>query len=133
MILVAKASSHVGRFVASRLASARHNVVAMVRDIHAASRGLPSGIALCVADDENGSALKRTFVGIDDMVPLSGDSGSNIVVRYRPYATKAIAATDIRHIPFTSIVEPPRRESGKAVLQAFAARIASCNMPLICS
>jgi hypothetical protein len=37
----------------------RDDVVAMVRDVQAASRRLPSGIALRVADYENASALKR--------------------------------------------------------------------------
>jgi NAD(P)H dehydrogenase (quinone) len=38
----------------------------MVRDVQAASRRLPSGIALRVADYEDASALKRALAGIDD-------------------------------------------------------------------
>jgi hypothetical protein len=48
-----------------------HDVVAIVRDIQAASRRLPSGIALRVADYEDASALKRALAGIEDMVLIS--------------------------------------------------------------
>ncbi len=53
MILVTGATGHVGRAVVSRLASLGHDVVAMVRDVQAASRRLPSGIALRIADYED--------------------------------------------------------------------------------
>jgi NAD(P)H dehydrogenase (quinone) len=58
MILVTGATGHVGRAVVSRLASLGHDVVAMVRDVQAASRRLPSGISLRVADYEDASALE---------------------------------------------------------------------------
>jgi nucleoside-diphosphate-sugar epimerase len=50
MILVTGAAGHVGRAVVSRLASLGLDVVAMVRDVQAANRRLPSGTALRVAD-----------------------------------------------------------------------------------
>jgi NAD(P)H dehydrogenase (quinone) len=71
MILVTGATGHVGRAVVCRLASLGHDVVAMVRDVQAASRRRPSGIALLVADYEDASALKRALAGIDDMVLIS--------------------------------------------------------------
>ena len=43
MILVTGATGHVGRAVVSRLASLGHDVVAMVRDVQAASRRAPRG------------------------------------------------------------------------------------------
>ena len=46
VILVTGATGHVGRAVVSRLASLAHDVVAMVRDVQAAGRRLPSEIAL---------------------------------------------------------------------------------------
>jgi phosphate uptake regulator len=49
------------RAVVCSLASLGHDVVAMVRDVQAASRRLPSGIALRVADYEDASALKRAL------------------------------------------------------------------------
>jgi hypothetical protein len=49
--------------VVSRLASLGHDVVAMVRDVQAASRCLPSGIAKQLADYEDASALKRALDG----------------------------------------------------------------------
>src|SRR6266508_2450736 len=58
MILVTGASGHVGRAVVCRLVSLGHDVVAMVADVQAASRRLPSGIALRVADYGDPSALK---------------------------------------------------------------------------
>ena len=58
MIHVTGATGHVGRAVVGRLPSVGHDVVAMVRDVQAASRRLPSGIALRVADYEDASALK---------------------------------------------------------------------------
>ena len=63
MILVTGATGHVGRAVVCRLASLGHAVVAMVRDVQAASRRLLSGIALRVAVDDDASALKRALVG----------------------------------------------------------------------
>ena len=50
MVLVTGATGRVGRAVVSRLASLGRDVVAMVRDVQAASRRLPSGIALRIAD-----------------------------------------------------------------------------------
>jgi uncharacterized protein YbjT (DUF2867 family) len=76
MILVTGATGHVGRAVVSRLASLGHDVVAMVRDVQAASRRLASGIALRVADYEDASALKRALAGIDDMVLISSDGAA---------------------------------------------------------
>jgi uncharacterized protein YbjT (DUF2867 family) len=61
MILVTGATGHVGRRVICRLASLGHDVVAMVRDRQAASRRLPSGIALSIADYEDASALRRAL------------------------------------------------------------------------
>ena len=59
-----------GRVVVCRLASLGHDVVAMVRDVQAASRRQPSAIALRIADYEDASALQRALAGIDDMVPF---------------------------------------------------------------
>jgi Predicted nucleoside-diphosphate-sugar epimerases len=76
-------SSHrpCGGAVVCRLASLGHDVVAMVREIQAASRRLPSGIALRVADYEDASALKRTLAGINEMVLISSDGDSSAVTR----------------------------------------------------
>jgi NAD(P)H dehydrogenase (quinone) len=62
MILVTRATGHVGRAVVSRLASRGHEVVAMVRDVQAASRRRPSGIAPRVADYEDASAWALTNI-----------------------------------------------------------------------
>jgi uncharacterized protein YbjT (DUF2867 family) len=59
MMLVTGATGHVARAVVCRLASLCPDVVATVRDVQAASRRLPSGIALRVADYEDASALRR--------------------------------------------------------------------------
>jgi hypothetical protein len=74
-----------GAVVVSRLASLGHDVVAMVRDVQAASRRLPSGIALRVADYKDASALQRALAGIDDMVLISsdGDASSHAPSRQR--------------------------------------------------
>ena len=45
MILVTGATGHLGRAVVSRLASLGHDVVAMVRDVQAASRRWRSSLA----------------------------------------------------------------------------------------
>ena len=76
MILVKGATGHVGRAVVCRLAS--HDVVAMVRDVQAASRRLPSGIALRVADYEDPSALKRALAGIDVLISSDGNASAVI-------------------------------------------------------
>jgi len=74
MILVTEATGHVGRAVVCRLTSLGHDVVAMVRDVQAASRRLPSGIVLRVADYEDASALKRALAGIDVLISSDGDA-----------------------------------------------------------
>ena len=81
----------MGRAVVCRLASLGHDVVAMVRDVQAASRRLPSGIALRVADYEDASALKRALAGIDDMVLISSDGDASAVMRH--HANAIVAGT----------------------------------------
>ena len=93
------------RAVVCRLASLGHDVVAMVRDLLAASRGLPSGIALLVADYEDASALKRALAGIDDMVLISSDGDASAVMRHHANAIESATAANIRHITFMSIVD----------------------------
>jgi NAD(P)H dehydrogenase (quinone) len=100
MILVTGATDHVGRAVVARLASLGHDVVAMVRDVQAARRRLPSGSATRVADYEDVSALKRALA-----VLISRDGDTNAVMRHHANAIEAAAATNIRHITFTSIVD----------------------------
>jgi NAD(P)H dehydrogenase (quinone) len=98
MILVTGATGHVGRAVVCRLASLGHDGIAMVRDVQAASRRLPSGIALRVADYEDASALKRALAGIDDVVLISSDGDASAVLRHHSNAIEAATATNIRHI-----------------------------------
>src|SRR5882762_6296405 len=80
MILVTGATSHAGRAAVCKLASLGHDVVAMVRDVQAASRRLPSGIALRVAAYEYASALKRALAGIDNTVLKSSDGDASAVI-----------------------------------------------------
>ena len=80
MILLTGATGHVGRAVVCRLASLGHDMVAMLRDVQAASRCLPPGIALRVADYEDASALKRA---LDDMVLISSDGDASEDTRHR--------------------------------------------------
>jgi NAD(P)H dehydrogenase (quinone) len=68
------------------LASLGHDVAAMVRDVQAASRRLPPGIALRVADHEDAPALKRAPAGIDDMVLISSDGDASAVMRHHANA-----------------------------------------------
>ena len=77
----------------------------MVRDVQAATRRLPSGIALRAADYEDAFALKRALAGIDDMVLISSDGDASAVTRHHANAIEAATAADIRHITFTSIVD----------------------------
>ena len=102
MIPVTGATGHVERAVVCRLASLGHDVVAMVRDLLAASRGLPSGIALRVADYEDASALKRALAGIDDMVLISSDGDASAVMRHHANAIESATAANIT---FTGIVD----------------------------
>ena len=90
MILVTGATGHVGRAVVARLASLGHDVVAMVRDVQAARRRLPSGITTRVADYEDASALKRALGGIDDMVLISSDGDASAVMRRHANAIASI-------------------------------------------
>jgi NAD(P)-dependent dehydrogenase (short-subunit alcohol dehydrogenase family) len=76
MSLVTGATGHVGRTVVCRLASLGNDVAATVRDVQAASRRLPSGIALRDADYEDASALRRVLAGIDEAIVRQ--------VRYHP-------------------------------------------------
>src|SRR5713101_6088029 len=94
-----------GGAVVCRLASLGHDVIAMVRDVQTASRRLPSGIALRVADYEDASALKRALAGIDDMVLISSDGYARAVMRHHANIISAATAAGLRHITFTSIVD----------------------------
>jgi NAD(P)H dehydrogenase (quinone) len=89
MILVAGATGHVGRAVVCRSASLGRDAIAMGREAQAASRGLPSGIALPVADYEDASAVKRALAGIDDMVLIASDGGASAVMRHHANAIEA--------------------------------------------
>ena len=102
MIPVTGATGHVERAVVCRLASLGHDMVAMVRDVQAASRGLPSGIALRVANYEDASALKRALAGIDDMVLISRDGDASAVMRHHANAIESATAANIT---FTGIVD----------------------------
>ena len=51
-------------------------------DVQAASRRLPSGIALRVAGYEDASALKRALAGIDHMVLISSDGNASAVISF---------------------------------------------------
>jgi uncharacterized protein YbjT (DUF2867 family) len=109
VILVTGATGHVGRAVVCRLASLGHDVVAMVRDVQAASRRLPSGTALRVADYEDASALKRALAGIDDMVLISSDGDATAVMRHHANAIEAATATKGRCRPLRRFL-PPRAD-----------------------
>ena len=91
-----------GGAVVCRLASLGHDVVAMVRDVQAASRRLPSGIALRVAHYEDAPALKRPLACTDDMVLISSDGGASAVMRQ---LANAIEAATAANITFTGIVD----------------------------
>src|SRR6266480_2884274 len=71
-----------------------HDAVAMVRDVQAASRGPPSGIALLVADYEDACALKRALAGIDDMVLIPSDGDASAVMRHHANAIEAATAAN---------------------------------------
>ena len=102
MVPVTGATGHVERAVVCRLASLGHDMVAMVRDVQAASRGLPSGIALRVANYEDACALKRALAGIDDMVLISSDGDASAVMRHHANAIESATAANIT---FTGIVD----------------------------
>ncbi len=121
----------MGRAVVCRLASLGHDVVAMVRDVQAASRRLPSGIALRVADYEDASALKSALAGIDDMVLISSDGDGSAVMRHHANAIEAATATNIRHITFTSIVDTDELSPFyfSPVYRDAERRLAVCSVP----
>ena len=105
MILVTGATGHIGSRVVRSLASGGHEVVAMVRDVQAAARRLPSGIALRVAEYEDAPAMEKAFAGIDELVLISSDGNASAVMRHHANAIGAAAAAGIRHVTFTSIVD----------------------------
>jgi NAD(P)H dehydrogenase (quinone) len=132
MILVTGATGHVGRAVVCRLASLGHDLVALVRDVQAASRRLPSGIALRVADYEDTSALKRALASIDDMVLISSDGNASAVMRHHANAIEAATATNIQQIAFTSIVNTVELSPYyfSPVYRDAERRLAVCGVPL---
>jgi NAD(P)H dehydrogenase (quinone) len=131
MILVTGATGHVGRAVACSLASRGHDVVAMVRDVEAARRRLPSGIALRVADYDDASALTRAFAGIDELVLISSDGDASTVMRHHANAIEAAAATGIQHVTFTSIVDIDELSPFyfAPVYRDAEQRLAACGVP----
>ena len=103
----------------------------MARNVQAASRRLPSGIALRVADYEDASALKRALAGIDDMVLISSDGDASAVMRHHANAIEAATATNIRHITFTSIVDTDELSPFyfSPVYRDAERRLAVCGVP----
>ena len=73
------------------MASLGHDVVAMVRDVQAASRRLPSGIVLRAADHEDTSALKRALAGIDVLISSDGNASAVISFFEQPPGVQQIA------------------------------------------
>ena len=98
MILVTGATGHVGRAVICRLASLGRDVVAMVRDVQTASRRLPFGIALRVADYEDAYALKRALAGIDDIGILEFTIPRWLCIMHYRYRSYVVAATSRRFL-----------------------------------
>jgi NAD(P)H dehydrogenase (quinone) len=90
------------RSAVCRLASLGRDVV--VQAVQAASRRLPSGIALRVANYEDASALKRELADIDDMILISSDGDASTVMRHHANAIEAATATNIRHISQASSI-----------------------------
>ena len=131
MILVSGATGHVGGAVVRRLAAAGHDVVAMVRDPRTAAEQLPPGIALRVADYDDASALRRAFVGIDDIILISSDGAADMVMRHHAYAIEAAAAAGARHIVFTSIIDVDDRSPFyfAPVYRDAERRLAACSVP----
>jgi NAD(P)H dehydrogenase (quinone) len=105
MILVTGATGHVGRAVVCRLASLGHDVVAMVRDVQAASMAPAIWNRPARCELRDASALKRALAGIDDMILISSDGDASAVMRHHANAIEAAAATNIRHITCTSIAD----------------------------
>jgi len=58
------------------------------------------------ADDENISALRSALAGADQMIMISGDGEARAVMRHHANIMSAATAASLRHISFTSIVEP---------------------------
>ncbi|MET2825609.1 NAD(P)H-binding protein [Mesorhizobium shangrilense] len=132
MILVTGATGHVGRAVVSQLASGGRKVVAMVRNVEAASRLLlPPGIALRVADYEDVSALGRALAGIDEMVLISSDGDAKTVMHHHANAIAAAGAVGLRHITFTSIVDTDVASPFyfAPVYRDAEQRLATCGIP----
>lgn len=77
MILATGVTGHVGHAVISRLAPLGHDVVAMVGDVQAASRRLPSRSALRVAKYENASGFFSLLLDVADFFPQYLLSGKN--------------------------------------------------------
>ena len=104
----------------------RHSAT-VARDLQAASRRLPSGIAPRVADYEDASALKSTPAGINDMVLTSSDashgreaipfgiSGSIVVAGCRPMS-------DTKHLTPDEVLERYRGEVSAGTLRNWRAQ-----------
>ncbi|WP_217577977.1 NmrA family NAD(P)-binding protein [Mesorhizobium sp. GbtcB19] len=105
MILVTGATGHVGRSVVRRLAARGREVVAMVRDIDAARRRLPAKIPLRVGDYVDIRSLQTAFDGVDVLVLISSDGEADAVMRHHANAIDTAAASGVRHIVFTSIID----------------------------
>jgi len=105
MILVTGASGYVGGMALRCLSAMGHPVVAMARNLRKAEESVPAGVPIRVADYDDVASLKTSFEGVSSLLFVASDGDGRDVLRHHANVIDAAAATGIKRVIFTSILD----------------------------
>jgi NAD(P)H dehydrogenase (quinone) len=105
MLLVTGASGHVGGVAVRRLLAMGCDVAALARDTGKATRALPEGTQIRVADYDDPASLRQAFDGVTRLLFVSSDGDARDVMRHHANVINAAAAMGVDHVIFTSIID----------------------------
>lgn len=105
MILVAGASGYVGGMALRRLSAMGYPVTAMARNPRKAEETVPAGVPIRVANYDDVASLKMSFEGVSGLLFVASDGDGRDALRHHANVIDAAAATGIKQVIFTSILD----------------------------
>lgn len=105
MILVTGASGYVGGMALRCLSAMGCPVAAMARSPRKAQETVPAGVPIRIADYDDVASLKTSFDGVSSLLFVASDGDGRDVLRHHANVIDAAAATGIKQVIFTSILD----------------------------
>lgn len=105
MILVTGASGYVGGMALRRLSAMGCRVAAMARSPRKAQETVPAGVPIRIADYNDVASLETSFADVSSLLFVASDGDGRDVLRHHANVIDAAAATGIRQVIFTSILD----------------------------